>query len=66
MSVDDDQQESEKQETMRTVGEFDEVTVWGHEALSNAVDDPYVRSIEEWIAVSDKVSILFWTMMKKR
>ena len=42
--------------TMRVTAEFDEMVVWGHEAMADADSDPYVRSIEEWLQVSDKVS----------
>ncbi|KAH6668618.1 ribonuclease H2 non-catalytic subunit-domain-containing protein [Plectosphaerella plurivora] len=38
--------------SMRVRAEFDEVVVWGHEALADAASDPYVRSVEEWLQVS--------------
>lgn len=34
---------------------FDEVVVWGHEALPEA-DDAYVKSIEEWMKFAEAVS----------
>lgn len=35
--------------------EFDSITVWGHEALPGA-DDPYVKGVNEWIALATAVS----------
>lgn len=35
--------------------EFDEVMVWGHEALPDEITDPYVRAVEEWIAFAEQV-----------
>lgn len=34
---------------------FEEVMVWGHEALPDGVADPYVRGLEEWIAFAEQV-----------
>lgn len=45
--------------TMQTTGVFDEVVVWSHEAVADAVGDPYVRSIEEWLQTADKVRRLW-------
>lgn len=41
--------------TMETKAEFDEMVIWGHEASAEAASDPYVRSIEEWLAVAESV-----------
>ncbi|KAH7350080.1 ribonuclease H1/H2 small subunit [Plectosphaerella cucumerina] len=38
--------------SMKVRAEFDEVVVWGHEAMADAASDPYVRSVEEWLQVS--------------
>ena len=43
---------------MRAVAQFNEVTVWGHEAVADTAMDPYVRGLEEWLAVSDQVGLL--------
>lgn len=50
-----DEDEGSETEKMRTVGEYDEVVIWGHETIADATDDPYVRSIEEWLHLSDQV-----------
>lgn len=42
--------------TMQVTADFDEMVVWGHEAVADAAGDPCVRSIEEWLQVADKVS----------
>ncbi|KAI1383655.1 ribonuclease H1 small subunit [Hypoxylon trugodes] len=34
---------------------FDEFTIWGHEALANASEDPYLRSMEEWISFAEQI-----------
>lgn len=41
--------------TMKVVEEFDQVMVWGHENVACTGDDAYVRNLEEWIQVSDRV-----------
>jgi hypothetical protein len=52
----DDDEEEEEVKIMEEVGEFDEVLVWGHEAIVDN-DDTYVRSLEEWIRVAESVSL---------
>jgi ribonuclease H2 subunit C len=47
--------EEEQIENMQITAEFDEMVVWGHEAVADASADPYVRSMEEWLQVADKV-----------
>ena len=39
------------------VAEFDEIVVWGHQSLADASTDAYVRSMEEWVALSEKVRL---------
>ncbi|KAI1502365.1 ribonuclease H2, subunit C [Biscogniauxia marginata] len=34
---------------------FDEMTIWGHESSVDASEDPYIRSIEEWITFAEQV-----------
>lgn len=40
---------------VHTRAEFDEVVIWGHESGTDATSDPYVRAVEEWLAVADQV-----------
>lgn len=40
---------------MQAMGEFDEMVIWSHESMASAAADPYVRSIEEWLQVSEKI-----------
>lgn len=54
INVDDDEEEVET-EKMRTVGEFEEFVIWGHETVSDTAEDPYVRGIEEWLQLSEQV-----------
>lgn len=47
--------EEEQVGSMKVTSEFDEMVVWGHETVADACADPYVRSMEEWLQVADKV-----------
>jgi ribonuclease H2 subunit C len=38
--------------------EFGEVMIWGHEVLPDAVADPYVKGMEEWVAFAEQVRVL--------
>lgn len=37
--------------------EFDELVIWGHEAMADAASDPYARGVEEWIQFSEQVGL---------
>lgn len=53
-----DAEQDEKEVAMgriETKAEFDEVVVWGHGAAVDAATDPYIRGVEEWLAVSEQV-----------
>lgn len=56
--------------TLETKAEFEEVVVWGHETMADVVSDPYVRSMEEWLALADQVtpilvlSSLSWSLLQ--
>lgn len=39
-----------------TKAEFDEMVIWGHESMADT-SDPYVRGIEEWMKVAEKVRL---------
>jgi hypothetical protein len=54
--VEDDSRQETKVGTMQVTSQFDEIVVWGHEALANAEEDPYIRSMDEWLQVAEKVS----------
>jgi ribonuclease H2 subunit C len=40
---------------MQVTAGFDEMVVWGHENVASAEADPYIRSVEEWLQVAEKV-----------
>lgn len=40
---------------VRVQAEFDQMVVWGHEATADAAADPYLRGVEEWLAVAEQV-----------
>ncbi|KAI1024655.1 hypothetical protein LB503_007489 [Fusarium chuoi] len=51
----DADQEQEPLGSMKITAEFDEMVVWGHETVADASADPYVRSMEEWLQMADRV-----------
>jgi hypothetical protein len=51
----DDNEQPEDVGILEEQAEFDEVVVWGHEALPDENTDPYVRGVEEWIAFAEQV-----------
>ncbi|KAM7193167.1 putative dna replication licensing factor mcm6 protein [Naviculisporaceae sp. PSN 640] len=40
---------------LQVQAEFDEMIIWGHEATADVSADPYVRGMEEWLALADQV-----------
>lgn len=38
-----------------TKAEFDEIVIWGHESMADTTSDPYVRGVQEWMKVAEKV-----------
>ncbi|EEU38928.1 uncharacterized protein NECHADRAFT_43895 [Fusarium vanettenii 77-13-4] len=54
--IDDDEAEKGPAGTMQVTAEFDEMVIWGHETLVDAAEDPYIRSMEEWLQVAGQVS----------
>ncbi|KAF5589564.1 ribonuclease H2 subunit C [Fusarium subglutinans] len=51
----DADQESEQIGSMKITAGFDEMVVWGHEVVADASADPYVRSMEEWLQMADRI-----------
>lgn len=57
-AVDETETESEEQvKILEEQGSFDEVVVWGHEAVP-AADDPFVKGVEEWVRLAEAVCML--------
>lgn len=40
---------------LQVQAEFDEMIIWGHETTADVSADPYVRGMEEWLALADQV-----------
>ncbi|UNI20406.1 hypothetical protein JDV02_006496 [Purpureocillium takamizusanense] len=40
---------------MRVTAHFDEIAVWSHDVAADSAFDPYIRSIEEWLHVSEQI-----------
>lgn len=56
--MDETETESEEQvKILEEQGGFDEVVVWGHEAVP-AADDPFVKGVEEWVRLAEAVCVL--------
>ncbi|KAL1902299.1 hypothetical protein Sste5346_001275 [Sporothrix stenoceras] len=53
------EQEAQRQRldtgSLSVLAEFDEVVVWGHQSTADATTDPYVRSMDEWVSLSEKI-----------
>jgi ribonuclease H2 subunit C len=42
---------------------FDEIIIWGHEAMPDNLTDPYVKGLEEWISFSEKVHPVYFNFL---
>ncbi|KAL3426034.1 ribonuclease H1/H2 small subunit [Phlyctema vagabunda] len=40
---------------MEEQSQFDEIMVWGHESAPDALTDPYVKGMEEWIGFASQI-----------
>lgn len=49
-------EDAEPVKVLEETASFDEVVVWGHEAVPES-DDPYVRGVEEWVAFAEAVGL---------
>ena len=47
------------QGTLQAQAEFDQMVVWGHEAVVDPAADPYLRGAGEWLTVAEKVGSPF-------
>lgn len=56
--VEDEEEEEPEVKIMEEKGVFDEMMIWGHEAVMDE-SDPYVRGLEEWIGFAEQVSELW-------
>ena len=50
----EDDEEEPEVKIMEEQSVFDEIMVWGHEAVMDEAD-PYVRGLEEWIGFAEQV-----------
>lgn len=49
----DDEEEMVEVRAAEQVAEFEEVVIWGHEAVAGETEDPYARGVGEWIAFAE-------------
>ena len=52
--VEEEDEEEPEVKIMEEQSVFDEIMVWGHEAVMDE-SDPYVRGMEEWIGFAEQV-----------
>lgn len=52
---DEDAEEAPEVKVMDEQAEFDEIMLWGHEALPDEMMDSYVRGVDEWIGFAEQV-----------
>lgn len=55
---DEDEEQEPEVKLLSQVAEFDGLTVWGHEALPEDVEDVYVKGVEEWVRFARKVRVI--------
>lgn len=55
---DEDDEDVIEESIMEEKADFEDIIVWGHEALPDEATDPYLRGIEEWVAFAEMVSPL--------
>ncbi|KAJ9149063.1 hypothetical protein NKR23_g4605 [Pleurostoma richardsiae] len=53
--IDVDAEDEPELGKLEAKAEFDELIVWGHETTADAAGDPYIRSVEEWLALSEQI-----------
>lgn len=51
----DEEEEEPEVKVMEEQAGFEEIVVWGHEVLPDGTADPYVRGVEDWIAVAESI-----------
>jgi len=44
-----------KQGSLQVKAQFDEIVIWNHESAGDATADPYIRGMEEWLALSEEI-----------
>ncbi|KAH0557169.1 hypothetical protein GP486_005043 [Trichoglossum hirsutum] len=54
-SADEDNEQPEEIRIVQQHASFNEIVVWGHEALPDTSTDPYFKGMEEWIAFAEQV-----------
>lgn len=56
-SEEDQHMAPEKRKELQVKAEFNEMTIWDHEAMVDAAEDPYLRSMEEWVQLAEQVGL---------
>ncbi|KAI4122242.1 MAG: hypothetical protein LQ347_006573, partial [Umbilicaria vellea] len=52
LEAEDGDEDMEPVKVLEEAASFEEIVVWGHEAVPTS-DDPYVKGVEEWIAFAE-------------
>jgi hypothetical protein len=69
MDVDEEEEEEDRPLVETKIVEetaiFDEVMIWGHEKIADAIEDPYTKGMEEWITFAEAVSPIRWPIIAR-
>lgn len=57
-----EEEEEEGIKVLEEVATFEELVVWGHEAVPEA-DDVFVKGVEEWIRFAEAVSLVLFLVL---
>ncbi|KAK3324756.1 ribonuclease H2 non-catalytic subunit-domain-containing protein [Cercophora scortea] len=54
-SEDDDDADKPETSSLQVEAEFDDMVIWNHEVAPDVAADPYVRGMEEWLALAGQI-----------
>ncbi|TLD24171.1 hypothetical protein PspLS_06772 [Pyricularia sp. CBS 133598] len=65
-TIDVDAEEKAAITKLDSKAEFEEMVIWGHESTADASSDPYVRGVEEWVALAGQPYFLILSARHSR
>lgn len=64
--VEGEEESQDEVKILEEQAEFEDVMVWGHEAIVDASEDCYVRGVKEWIDFAESVSFPVYMKREQR
>lgn len=61
---DEDGEDVPEVQVVEEMSEFDNIMIWGHEALADETD-PYMKGVEEWVSFAERVSYLWYSICER-